>query len=120
MAFITVFLGGGLGSLCRYGLAKMLTGYSFPFATLWANVISCFILGALIGLNMDQILKDHQKTLLMTGFCGGFSTFSTFSAEIVQLFQNGQPYSGALYVLASLVSGILAILAGLWCSRLMT
>ena len=78
--YLLVFLGGGLGSMCRYGIAHGLSNYktTFPFATLIANIISCLILGYLVGLSLKNQTSDYQRFLWMTGFCGGFSTFSTF------------------------------------------
>ncbi len=113
-----VFIGGGLGSVCRYGVGKLWSSSIFPVGTLMANIISCIILGILIGINAEDILKTEQKVLLMTGFCGGFSTFSTFSAELVQLVQDGASFSAISYLLLSLISGILSILAGIYLSRL--
>jgi len=81
--FFWVFLGGGLGSICRYGISKLLSGnhFDFPLATLLANIISCIILGYLFGVTLKAGLTNQAKLLWMTGFCGGFSTFSTFSLE---------------------------------------
>jgi len=90
--YLLVFIGGGLGSICRYGISDFLSRYdhSFPFATLVANIISCLILGFLLGLSMKSESSHVHKFLLMTGFCGGFSTFSTFTNETFQLFQANQ------------------------------
>ena len=99
MNYILVFIGGGLGSICRYGISDFLSkyGYNFPVATLVANIISCIILGFLVGLSMKAESSQVQKFLLMTGFCGGFSTFSTFTNETFQLLQANQ----YLYALAN-------------------
>ena len=92
MNFILVFIGGGLGSICRFGISLFMKNqeYIFPMATLLANAISCIVLGALVGWTMKNgNTSDVQKYLLMTGFCGGFSTFSAFTNETFQLFQDG-------------------------------
>ena len=124
-SIIYVFLGGGVGSLCRYGISE---GFSFhllsflppPRNTLIANIISCFILGILIGFNSKHLITYPQRLLFMTGFCGGFSTFSTFSGEIVQLYQSGQQLSAINYLVISMAAGIVSILGGLYLVRLMT
>ena len=116
---LLVFVGGGIGSICRYGLGIMFNPSQFPYGTLLANVLSCILLGILIGLNADKILKDHHKVLLMTGFCGGFSTFSTYSAEIVKLYQDGSFIMAAVYLIGSVILGLVAIFLGISLTRLL-
>lgn len=115
---IFVFLGGGLGSLCRYLINQFAISITFPKGTLIANVISCLILGFLIGLNSKVLLQTNYKLFLMTGFCGGFSTFSTFSSEIVALYQNGQISTAIAYSVGSVLIGIACIISGMWISKL--
>lgn len=117
MPIVYVFLGGGLGSVCRYGVSMLWNGGDLPYGTLTANVISSLILGFLIGLNFNDILNSQYRLLLMTGFCGGFSTFSTFSGEIVTLFQSDQIGLGLLYLGASILSGLLSIVVGIFLAR---
>jgi len=97
MAALYVFLGGGLGSLCRYGLVVLFADHDFrlPAATITANVLAGLLLGLIAGWAMRH--TDNQQMLLLgaVGFCGGFSTFSTFSLENVQLWQNDN--FGALF-----------------------
>jgi len=113
--FFLVFLGGGLGSICRYGIAYLLqqSNYTFPLATFLANVISCVFLGFLVGLTLKENLHQHYKLLLMTGFCGGFSTFSTFSAETFQLFQTGETAYAFLNIFGSIVVCLGCIFIGM-------
>lgn len=114
-AFVFVFLGGGVGSVLRYGLTILLGAYSekFPFATLVTNIISCVLLGYLIGIGSKNLLSTEMKIFLMVGVCGGFSTFSTFSAESFQLFNTGNAFYGMVYMAASFLICLLAIYLGL-------
>ena len=91
--FFIVFAGGGLGSMARLGIGKLCKSWSpgFPLATLTANFLSCFIFGLVLMLGVNRInLNYNLKLLLITGFCGGFSTYSAFTFETVEIFKNGQ------------------------------
>lgn len=113
--YLMVFVGGGMGSLLRYGLTKIMTQHSlnFPTATFVANILSCIVLGALIGYQMKNGITDLNRLLLMTGFCGGFSTFSTFSAESFQLFNSGQIGMGLIYIGTSIILCLISIWLGI-------
>ena len=115
MGYLFVFIGGGLGSLARYGMWKWIGPLStnFPFATFITNAVSCLILGVLLGIQLKGSIDDHSKLLLMVGFCGGFSTFSTFSAETLKLFQYGNYITGISYILGSLIICWVFILLGI-------
>ena len=115
VSFLWVFIGGGLGSVARYGIA-LLCGSSasdYPWATFWANLAACLLLGILLGLNAQQLLSSQTRLLLMTGFCGGFSTFSTFSGENLQLLTGGQTLLFFAYITGSILAGLLCIFLGL-------
>lgn len=112
--YVLVFLGGGMGSICRFFLTKVVPpDWAFPYATLSANILSCLILGALIGLRIRGAIPQNTQFLLFSGFCGGFSTFSTFSMELLQMFEEGQVAKGMAYMAISLVSGLLFLLIGI-------
>lgn len=115
MNWLLVFVGGGLGSLVRYGISFLLknNGGFFPLSTLVSNVLASFIIGILTGMALKGALSNEQKLLFATGFCGGFSTFSTFSNETLQLFQQGQVFLAAINIAGSLVLCLFATFLGL-------
>ena len=94
MNLVAIFIGGGLGSLCRYGIGKFIMSYEssvLAFATLFSNVLSTIFLALFVYLFQEKMgLNEVWKLLLVTGFCGGFSTFSTFSFETFEMLKNGQ------------------------------
>ncbi len=111
---IYVFIGGGLGSVLRFLISnysqRLWTVNSFPLGTFLVNIIGCF----LIGWFSSYFLKNDSglRLLLIAGFCGGFTTFSTFSAENYLLWQNGSYGMLILYTLMSVVLGLAAVFAG--------
>jgi fluoride exporter len=115
MNFALVFLGGGLGSLMRYGISLIISRLeiNFPLATLLSNVAACLLIGILTAATTKGNLSDAYRLLLATGFCGGFSTFSTFSNETLQLAQNGQLFTAFLNILLSFVLCLVATFVGL-------
>ncbi|HEY1025031.1 MAG TPA: fluoride efflux transporter CrcB [Sphingobacteriaceae bacterium] len=89
---LLVFAGGGAGSICRFLVGRFFSTwqFSFPWATLAANFTSCLVFGAVIILGVERVNLNYSlKLLLITGFCGGFSTYSAFTFETVELFKNG-------------------------------
>lgn len=112
-----VALGGAMGATARYGVnlgAARLFGPSFPWATLAVNVAGSFLMGLLVAaLGRD----GAWAPLLMTGLLGGFTTFSAFSLDAVALWQKGQGATAALYVGASVVLSLAALVAGLSVGR---
>ncbi len=111
-----IFIGGGLGSLVRFyiGTRWNVSTDQFPVGTFLANIISSFILGIFIAYYIAHPdWKVNYRLLLMTGFCGGFSTFSTFSGEIVVMLKDDHLGLAFIYMGISLLSGLLAIYLGM-------
>lgn len=114
---ILVGLGGGLGSILRYLTSVAINKYfqtNFPFATFTVNIIGCLIIGIIIGIfDRQQITNPDFKFLLVTGFCGGYTTFSTFSAENLNLLQSGNYLTAFLYITLSIFICLFAVWLGL-------
>ena len=85
---------------------------SFPWGTMAVNIAGCFLIGLLSGLSLGGNISPTTKLVLVTGFCGGFTTFSTFMNENLMLGRDGSILSAVLYTLASLVLGLLAVILG--------
>ncbi len=117
MNWIAIFLGGGLGSLCRYGFARLLSNYQhiFPFGTLVANALSCIILGFTASLvyQNDALLSPSAKLFILVGFCGGFSTYSTFTNETFSLLQNGNWTTAFFNIFGNLFLCLFCIFLGM-------
>ncbi|MGC4128546.1 MAG: fluoride efflux transporter CrcB [Bergeyella sp.] len=111
---IYVFLGGGAGSVLRFLVSnytqKLWNINAFPMGTFVVNITGCFLIGILSAyfLKIDNVLKF----LLITGFCGGYTTFSAFSAENYSLWQNGNYTTLVLYILLSVFVGLALVFAG--------
>lgn len=118
LPFLSVGLGGFLGSVARYGLSLLFPATAFPFATFIINLVGSFGLGFVAGLDMDGHISSRNFSLFMrVGVFGGFTTFSTFSLESVQLLQSGRTGYAALYMVASLLVCLIGAFAGLMCAR---
>ncbi|MCP4969033.1 MAG: fluoride efflux transporter CrcB [Arcobacter sp.] len=120
--FLLVFLGGGLGSLLRYIISRTFNTYfqHFYLGTFLVNIIGCLIIGLVLGISYkSNLLSQNQTLLLTTGFCGGFTTFSTFALENQTLLKSGEILHFSFYTIASIAVGIFAVILGLWLSKLM-
>ena len=119
-AFILVFIGGGLGSCLRYLIALLVrsTSTQFPYATLIANLLGCFLIGLLAGyFNRIGLLKENLNLLFVIGFCGGLTTFSSFTLDIYHLIKTSSFLLPLLYFLGNIALGMLLLLLGLWINR---
>ena len=114
---LLVFIGGGLGSVLRFLLGKWLnnTENGIPFGTFIANIIGSLLIGVILGYAAkSDTLNQNQTLLLATGFCGGFTTFSTFAYENHIFLKSGDFTSFALYTITSFAIGFLAVFAGMY------
>ena len=117
---LLVFIGGGFGSIARYGLGKWLNRMedAIPYGTLLANVAGSLLIGLILGYAVKTSnVSETQTLLLATGFCGGFTTFSAFAYENQLFLKNGDYFNFFVYTIGSLVVGIIAVFAGLYLSK---
>ncbi len=121
-SLLLVFLGGGIGSMLRYVLSKTLNDYfqHFFLGTFLVNSIGCLLIGFLMGLSLkENLISQNHTLLLVTGFCGGFTTFSTFAFEKHGLLRDGALWHFSFYTLCSLAVGVIAVTVGLWLARVL-
>ena len=110
-----IFLGGGIGSILRYIISslehKLFPATFLPISTLFVNILGCFIIGY-----CSSLFKDYSclRPLFITGFCGGFTTFSS---ENINLLLNGQFLSSIIYIALSIILGLLAVYLGVYISK---
>ncbi len=117
---LAIFIGGGLGAISRYyvSISMKTHNLSFPFATLSVNIIGSLILGFAAALFWkNESLHHSLKLALVVGFCGGLTTFSTFSWETFDLIKNGEILLAIIYTIISVLICILAISLGAFLSR---
>ena len=111
--FLLIGLGGGIGSMLRYAASLVVGQKYFPYATLAVNIIGSFIIGLVLAVSMkDESFSYNWKLFLATGICGGFTTFSSFSAENMELLQTGRYALVLTYICSSVILGIAAAWLG--------
>lgn len=119
---ILIGIGGGIGSILRYITTLWVDKYvqtTFPGGTFLVNILGCFLIGLLLGLfERNQLINTDVKFLFVTGFCGGFTTFSTFAMENIVLFQTDNTLLAFLYIAASILVGLLAVWSGFYIANL--
>ena len=103
---LAIAIGGALGSVARYGMQKAFP-LQFPVGTLLTNILGCFLIGYFWTLAIKG-LNEPARLFVMTGFCGGFTTFSAFSMEAIQMLMTGRWLSFSIYFVASTAGGLLA------------
>lgn len=118
---LLIFIGGGGGSVIRY-LVQMfmhyrITAYIFPWATFTVNIVGCFLIGLVYGMSAKMNISTETRLLLTTGFCGGFTTFSTFGYDNLELIRQGEWSLFLLYVVLSIILGVSACFAGAYLSK---
>lgn len=115
--FVLVFLGSGIGGSLRYLLNLFLPSFysgKFPIATFCANILACFILGSTVGfIEAKSDTSPAIKLFLIIGICGGFSTFSSLSYEMIRLFQEREIATALFYIFTSFLISVLLIFAGI-------
>jgi fluoride exporter len=120
-AYIAIAVGGVLGCWARYAMTNLVQaiyGREFPYATLSINVLACFLMGFLFVETLERLtISPLLRIAILTGFLGGFSTFSTFAMETLLLAEQGDAVKSALYVALSVVLGLLAAFGGGFIAR---
>lgn len=114
---LLVFIGGGFGSIARYLLAKYFNGQAdgIPYGTFLANVLGSLFIGLILGFALkNDTLSQNQTLLLATGFCGGFTTFSTFAYENHVFLKAGDFTSFFIYAVGSFALGFAAVFLGMY------
>ena len=122
MIYLLIAVGGAAGSVLRYVVGRAVQGTSasgFPIGTMVVNVTGCFLIGVLVRQLMNVQTSPEVRALLVVGFCGGFTTFSTFSAETIGLIEGGEYGRAATYVILSVALCLGATFAGMATMQLM-
>mgnify|MGYP002628049546 FL=1 len=122
--WLAVGIGGFVGATSRFQISLWLSGWStqrfgrvYPFGTFAVNIVGCLLIGILMALAVDKKLPDFWQKALVTGCLGSLTTFSTFSYETVGLIRDDRPGLAALYVVANLAIGLVAVVIGMGIAR---
>ena len=117
---LLIFAGGGLGSVTRFFTGKltgMILPSNFPYGTLTSNVVSSLLLGLFLGSSLSRTENDSWRFFIAIGFCGGFSTFSSFSSETFDLLRSGDMISAGINMVVNVTLCLLMIGAGYWITK---
>lgn len=120
MNWLLVAVGGGMGAMLRYGLGLWLVKpqFLFPWPTWWVNIIGCLCAGVFFAFSQQyQVLQQETRLFLMVGILGGFTTFSSFGLETFQLLKQGELSIAIIYVVSSVVVGIIALTIGFYLTQ---
>lgn len=115
-----IAIGGAVGSILRFLVSQIVSKFwtgNFPLATFIVNVLGCLMIGFFVGITTKNNLDNGLKWLLITGLCGGFTTFSTFSMENITLLQNNHFTTAFVYMISSVMISILSVWLGLFLSK---
>ena len=123
MSFVYVGVGSMVGGICRFGFTlafRNITVFNFAYGTLMSNILGCLLIGLIAGLSVrPETMSLEMRLLLATGFCGGFTTMSSFVLELGQLIQQKEYLYASGYFSLTLLGAGLAFLAGLLLSQLL-
>jgi len=123
MHWLSIALGGAMGAMTRYWVSSCLlpvSSYKFPYAIFSVNVVGSLLMGILYVVIVERGgLPEQARHLLMVGFLGAFTTFSTFSLDAISLWQNGGQTMALIYVFSTVISCLLAIIVAIWLTRLL-
>jgi len=122
MILLLIAVGGAAGSLLRYligGAVQRMSASGFPIGTMFVNVSGCFLVGILVRQFLNMQVSPELRAFLIVGFCGGFTTFSTFSAETLGLVEGGEYGRATGYVILSVVLCLAATFMGMAAMRLL-
>ncbi len=120
MAYLWVAIGGALGTMARFWLANtmaVLTGAEFPWGTLIINILGSFVIsffGMLTGTAPRFAVSYDTRVFVTVGLCGGFTTFSSFSLQTIELLRTGQAGRAGIYIAASVILCLAACALGFW------
>lgn len=110
--FFLVGVGGGIGSMLRYGV-QLLYNKNFPAGTLLVNIAGSLLIGVAVGISLkNEAFAANWKLFIASGICGGFTTFSAFTLENILLLQQGKYLMAAFYIVLSMLLGLAAVLLG--------
>ncbi|HEY3321865.1 MAG TPA: fluoride efflux transporter CrcB [Planctomycetota bacterium] len=113
---LLVMLGGAIGTLCRYGVSVAVPswlGTTFPWGTAIVNLVGCLIIGLIFGLTERGTTHASERLFLVTGFCGGLTTFSSFAMETAKVMPDSMALAGANFLLNN-VCGLALTFLGMW------
>ncbi|MBS1916976.1 MAG: fluoride efflux transporter CrcB [Bacteroidetes bacterium] len=114
--FLIIATGSGIGGVLRYAMQSYvykLYPFSFPLGTFLVNITGCFLIGVFFALTEKNLLSSEIKLFLITGICGGFTTFSSFSYDNIILLRAGNYFYFFLYTFGSVLLGLLATYLGI-------
>lgn len=121
-AILLVSVGGAVGSSLRYLTSYFMQKWlpqSFPWGTLVANILGCLLIGVFMGyFSKSQLNNNEYKLIFVTGFCGGYTTFSAFAFENFNFWQQGNILTAIIYTAVSMIAGFLAVFSGFYLSKI--